>query len=171
VTHAGRAYPYTIDNGGGQRITFLGRRHAGEAEYLDVENELAAGAGPPMHVHFHQDEQLTVVSGSMGYQFEGDAARAAKVGETVKFARGVAHRFWNAGSEPLRCTGWITPPLGAEPFLAGLYAGAAAHDGRPDLFVLADLLHRYRHETRMVGLPRALRILLPLIGWLRRLKP
>ncbi|MEO5815541.1 MAG: cupin domain-containing protein [Gemmatimonadaceae bacterium] len=104
-------YPRTIDSGGGQRITLLARRHDGVREWLDVENEVGPGAGPPMHLHARQDESVTLVQGRLGYVIVGQEPRFASVGETVDFARGVAHRFWNAGDEVLRCEGHISPPM------------------------------------------------------------
>jgi hypothetical protein len=38
------------------------------------------GAGPAMHVHFKQDESLTVVSGQLGYQVLGKEPQMAGVG-------------------------------------------------------------------------------------------
>jgi quercetin dioxygenase-like cupin family protein len=38
-------------------------------------NEVQPGAGPPMHVHFKQEEGLTVVAGRLGYQLKGGPPR------------------------------------------------------------------------------------------------
>jgi hypothetical protein len=43
------SYPHTIDNGGGERLTFLRRVQGPHGERLEVENTVAPGAGPPMH--------------------------------------------------------------------------------------------------------------------------
>jgi quercetin dioxygenase-like cupin family protein len=57
------SYPHTIDNGGGERLTFLRRVQGPHGERLEVENTVAPGAGPPMHTHRYQTEALTVVQG------------------------------------------------------------------------------------------------------------
>ena len=57
-------YPYTIDNGAGERITFEGRT----GDRLEVSNVVTPGVGPIMHVHHHQTEALTVRQGRLGYQ-------------------------------------------------------------------------------------------------------
>ena len=101
------AYPHTIDDGAGERLTFLRRVPGARGDRLEVENVVAPGAGPPMHVHHHQEEALTVVEGRMGYERPGGPPRFAGPGETVAFAAGDAHRFWNAGDGPLRCTGHV----------------------------------------------------------------
>lgn len=53
-------YPHTIENGAGERLTFLRRVTGPRGDRLEGENLVAPGAGPPMHVHFHQDEVFTV---------------------------------------------------------------------------------------------------------------
>lgn len=164
-------YPRTIDSGGGQRITLLARRHDGAREWLDVENEVAPRAGPPMHVHLGQDESVTVVHGRLGYVLAGQQPQFAGAGETVTFPRGVAHRFWNAGDDVLRCTGRISPPLRFEYFMTALYRSTAEHGGkRPGLFDLAFLLHHFESENAMVGLPAPLRKgLLPMLRTIGKL--
>ena len=61
---AGR-YPYTIDNGGGERLTFSEVRSDGQGEYQEATNSVSPGSGPPMHVHHLQEESLTVERGTM----------------------------------------------------------------------------------------------------------
>ncbi len=57
-------YPRTIENGAGERLTFLGLRAGAEGrQYLDVESRVAPAAGPPMHVHYLQQETITVKDG------------------------------------------------------------------------------------------------------------
>src|SRR5687768_14595041 len=98
------SYPHSIDNGAGERLTFLRRVPGPRGERVEVENIVQPGSGPPMHVHHHQDEALTVVAGRVGYERPGEQAKFAGPGETVTFTAGEAHRFWNAGTDELRCT-------------------------------------------------------------------
>jgi len=87
-----------IDNGGGELVTFLGVRTDSDGrELLEVENQVQPGSGPPMHVHHLQEESLTVQEGRIGYRVPGGPERFAGPGETVTFAPGQMHRFWNAG--------------------------------------------------------------------------
>ena len=158
TTHEPNVYPRTIDSGGGQRMTILGRRRDGPREWMDVVSEVQPGAGPPMHVHPTQDESLIVLDGKIAYVVAGREPQFAGPGETVTFPRGVAHRFWNAGDDVLRCEGNISPPLGFEYFMTALYSSTAEHGGkRPGLFDLAFLLHHFESENAMVGLPAPLR--------------
>src|SRR5262245_34523998 len=95
MTHS---YPRTIDNGAGEQLTWLGIRHDGDgSDYLEVSGIAQPGAGPPMHVHRLQAEQMTVDTGRIGYQVAGGPERSAGPGETVTFPAGQAHRWWNAG--------------------------------------------------------------------------
>ena len=147
-------YPHTIDNGAGETLTFVARESDENGEYLVAENVVQPGAGPPMHVHHYQEEALTVVSGRIGYQTQGGEEKFGEVGETVTFKPGVAHRFWAAGDEPLRCTGYIRPPDNIEYFLKSIYDSTRRSGGhRPDPFDAAWLLRRYRSEFAMTDIP------------------
>lgn len=158
-------YPHTIDNGGGERLTFIGVRHDDRGEYLEVRNEVAPGAGPPMHVHHRQEEGLTVERGTIGYQVLGEEERRAGPGETVAFAPGVAHRFWNAGDDELVCTGFVRPPENLEYFLGEIFASMRRNGGqRPGAFDAAYLTRRYRNEFEMLAAPRPVqRVVFPVI--------
>ena len=149
-------YPHTIENGRGERITFLRRVPGPGGDRLEVENLVTPGAGPPMHVHHLQAEGLTVRQGRIGYQRPGEAERFAGPGETVEFAAGEAHRFWNAGTDDLVCAGYIQPADNAEFFLTSLYESVkASGSGRPDPFDAAFLLTRYRTEFGLLEIPAA----------------
>jgi hypothetical protein len=49
-------YPHSIENGAGERITFLRRVQDAAGERLEAENLVKPGSGPPMHVHVLQEE-------------------------------------------------------------------------------------------------------------------
>lgn len=115
-------YPHTIENGHGERLTFLRRVPTAEGEVLEVENCVQPGVGPPMHVHKNQEEALTVVHGRIGYQRKGEEPQYAGAGATVVFGPGVVHRFWNAGDDELVCTGYIKPAESIEYLLKGVFA-------------------------------------------------
>jgi quercetin dioxygenase-like cupin family protein len=164
-------YPHTIDNGAGERITFA-RKGAGTAgDRLEGENVVSPGAGPPMHVHFLQEEVLTVRQGRMGYQKLGESARYAGPGETVAFGPGEAHKFWNAGDGDLRCTGHIQPVHNVEYFLTEMFASMKGHGGgRPGLFDVAFLATRYRSEYAVLEIPSPVqRLVFPVLVFAGRL--
>jgi mannose-6-phosphate isomerase-like protein (cupin superfamily) len=162
MTHT---YPRTIDNGAGERITFLRRVPGTVGERLEGENVVTPGAGPPLHVHYFQEEVFTVQEGMIGYQRTGEPARFAGPGETVVFKPGEVHRFWNAGEGDLRCIGHVEPADNVEYFLTALFESSSRHKGgRPGLFDIAFLASRYRDEFAMVEIPTAVqRFLFPAV--------
>ena len=171
------SYPHTIDNGGGERLTFVALRRDDQGEYLEVRNSVDPGAGPPMHVHHLQEEGLTVEQGTIGYQRTGQAEQTAGPGESVSFPAGDGHRFWNAGDEELVCSGHIRPPDNVEYYLTEIFASMKRNGGeRPGLFDAAYLSHRYRSEFETLEVPAPVRRLLfpviagvgRLLGWHRR---
>lgn len=164
-------YPHTIENGQGETLTFSRVQVEPDGDKLLVDNVVAPGFGPPMHVHWQQDESLTVVRGRIGYQIQGQAEQFADAGATVLFERGVAHRFWNAGAEPLRCTGWNKPANSIVFYLSSVYA-AQVKSGKlqPETFDAAYLLTRYASEYDMLEIPRFVRkVILPATYRLGRL--
>lgn len=149
-----RDYPYTIDNGAGEWLTFARRVAGPGGERVEGSVLAAPGAGPPMHVHFLQDEAFTVVAGILGYQVAGQEPALARAGETILFRAGEPHRFWNAGTGELHCTACIDPAGNAEFFLESLFSSQKTSGGRrPALFDLAYLTHRYRSEYRVMLVP------------------
>ena len=164
-----KSYPRTIDNGAGERLTFV--RRLQDPDRLEVENVVAPGGGPPMHVHHHQDEALTVEQGRIAYQRPGEPPRFAERGETVVFKRGEVHRFWNPGPEELRCTGYIQPAGNVEYFLTAIYASQREGGGsRPGPFEAAFLSRRFRSEFAMTEIPAPVqRLVFPLLTIVGRL--
>ncbi len=147
-------YPHTIHNYTGEELTFHSVVEEDGVPKMIVYNKVQPGAGPVFHVHFKQDESLTVLKGRMGYQVDGDQEKFLQEGESVLFKRGQMHRFWNAGQDLLECKGWIKPANSLDYFLTGLYA-SMDKAGKPegDPFDSAYLVHRYRSEYDVKVIP------------------
>ena len=104
-----------------------------------------------MHIHHMQTESMTVDAGRVGVQIAGEPEFFRGPGETVTFAPGVEHRFWNAGEDELVMTGEVYPPHNLEYFLTQVFASTKAHGGRPGAFdgaFLHDPLPRRVHADR-----------------------
>lgn len=146
--------PITISNIHGEELTFerISKDEKGR-DILVGTNKVSPKAGPPMHVHWLQDECLTVTQGKIGYQVLGQEPKYAGVGETVLFEAGVAHKFWNAGDTMLHCDAWVTPPNNIIYFLKEIYESTNRNNGRPGTFDAAYLLNRYRAEFKMYEIP------------------
>jgi quercetin dioxygenase-like cupin family protein len=145
--------PHTISTVTGEKLTFLRIYTKDGIEYLEGENEVQPNAGPPMHVHYKQDESLTVVSGKIGYQEPGGEKKYAGPGETVLFKTGVAHKFWNAGNDVLYCKALASPAGNLVYFLSQIYRSINENKGRPAMYDAAFLLNRYKSEFGMLEIP------------------
>ncbi len=148
--------PVTIENGHGEKLTFLRVVTNGETETIEMEGRTIPGSGPTMHTHLRQDESFTVVQGRIGYQVFGGPEQFAAVGEHIHFPAGCPHRFWNAGTDELVIKGYCSPPNNLQYFLTALYASAKANHtptGAPGFWDGAWLLTRYRSEFDMPLIP------------------
>jgi quercetin dioxygenase-like cupin family protein len=145
--------PHTIESINGEKLVFVKTFIRDGIEYLEVQNEVLPNAGPPMHVHYKQDEALTVISGNMGYQEPGGEKKYAGPGESVLFKAGVPHKFWNAGADLLTCTGYVSPAHNLVYFLSEIYRSANENNGRPGMYDAAFLLDRYKSEFGMLEIP------------------
>jgi hypothetical protein len=107
----------------------------------------------------------------MGYQSQGGEEHTAGPGESVTFAPGEAHRFWNAGDDELVCSGFARPPDNLEYYLTEIYASMRRNGGkRPGLFDAAYLSRRYKPEFEMLTIPRPVqRMLFPVVVAVGRL--
>jgi quercetin dioxygenase-like cupin family protein len=158
-------YPYTIDNGLGESLTFKGLTQGPNGVRVEADGVAQPGAGPPMHVHYLQEEAARVVRGRLGYQVFGGQPRFAGPGELVVWPAGTPHKWWNAGSDELQLTGWCSPPHNVEFFLSTLFSSTKANRGRrPGLFDAAFLVTRYRSEFALLEMPAVVRrIIIPIV--------
>lgn len=147
-------YPHTIDNGAGERLTFSRRVSGVNGDRIEGENLVSPGSGPPMHVHYFENEGFTILEGRIGFQIAGEPPQFAEEGESIAFPAGVPHRFWNAGDRPLRCAAYIEPVGNVEYFLGALFASQKQNGGhRPNLLDAAYLMRRYRYEFGYFAVP------------------
>ena len=61
-------YPHTIENSFGEKLIFKRVQPEPDGDPIIGENFVVPGVGPPMHVHWPQDEGFTVVRGKIGNQ-------------------------------------------------------------------------------------------------------
>jgi quercetin dioxygenase-like cupin family protein len=146
--------PHTIENGLGEKIIFKEIIHESDGDKVLIEGYCQPKGGPAMHVHYKQDEALTVVSGKMGYQVLGEDPVYLITGQTATFLRNQPHRFWNAGDDELEISSWVKPANSIIFFLSTLYASQKkSGSSRPEAFDGAYLMVRYKSEYGLPELP------------------
>ena len=165
-----KSYPYTIDNGNGEQLTFNGVVRSPDGDMAEADGVARPGAGPPMHVHYLQEEAARVVSGRLAYQILGQEPKFVGPGGLVVWPAGTPHKWWNAGETDLRMTGWCKPPHNIEFYLSAVFASIREHGGRPGLFDAAFLMTRYRSEFAMLEVPAPVRhLIFPVLYLLGRM--
>jgi len=146
--------PHTIDSGLGEKIIFKEIIKEPDGDRVIIEGYCEPKSGPTMHVHFKQDEALTVVKGKLACQILGHEPVYYSVGQTAAFIRHTPHRFWNAGEDELVINGWVKPANSIIFFLTTLYAALKKSGGeRPEAFDAAYLITRYKREYGLPELP------------------
>ncbi|MFC4436576.1 MULTISPECIES: cupin domain-containing protein [Natrialbaceae] len=112
----------------GERVTFLRRGDDTDGEL--VELELVAepfAAGPPEHVHDHQEEFFEILAGSVTGTLDGEPFTVS-AGESFVVSAGTPHGWWNDRNEALRARVEVRPALEIAEFLETVYGLAA--DGK-----------------------------------------
>jgi quercetin dioxygenase-like cupin family protein len=131
----------TIQGPAGGPLTFKARGEQTGGALTAIENVIAPGEGPPVHVHPHEDEFWWVIEGTLGFLI-GDERSQAPAGTFVFVPRTVPHAFRNVGTGPARILVMFTPS-GMERFFETFAtlpggAGAFATAGREaDMTVVA----------------------------------
>ena len=109
-----KIYPYAIDNGHLEQVTFTGITHGVDGDRLVGEGCAQPGAAAPMHVHYLQDETFRVIAGPPGAPGDGSGAAGLRPGRGRRVARrhgpqvverrrrGVAHGRCDCSAAELR---------------------------------------------------------------------
>jgi mannose-6-phosphate isomerase-like protein (cupin superfamily) len=109
--------------------------------------------GPPMHVHFVEDEEGYVTSGTLSYVVNGREGRA-RAGESTTIPMGAPHRWWNAGEDLLAFHGVAKPAVDLDRYLQAIFDVInAGPPGRPPLFYLAHVALRHRRTQAVLVMP------------------
>lgn len=98
--------------GGPIDIGLHGDRTSGR--FTALENVVAPGQGPPLHLHEAQDESWYVIEGALRFRIEDEIVEAPP-GSWAWVPRGVRHCFQAIGDGPARILVMFTP-AGMEPF-------------------------------------------------------
>ena len=138
----------------GERLT-LRRVKRGAEVWLEMKGSLPSRSqGPPLHIHFVEDEEIHVTSGTLSAVIDGRQISIAP-GGSASIARGSVHRWWNDGSEPLELEGYARPVVDLDRYFQAVFEIMnAGPPGRPPLFYLAHAALRHRHTQAVLVMPR-----------------
>jgi mannose-6-phosphate isomerase-like protein (cupin superfamily) len=144
----------------GERLA-IRRVKNGDEVWLELKGTLPPRQqGPPMHIHFAEDEEGRIASGTLSAVLNGRRL-TANSGESISIPRGAPHRWWNDGDELLVFEGRARPLVDLDRYLQAIFevmnAGPA---GQPSMFYIAHLALRHRHTQSVLILPRPIQTLL-----------
>ena len=137
----------------GERITFLATSADTDGEAVVIETIVQPkGCVAAAHVHPSQTERFAVVSGRLGLK-AGGKKQTLDAGQFVTVEPGTAHRFWNAGEEPVRFVCEVRPALQFESLIETMFAlaadGKTNRKGMPNLLRLAVIANAHFDTVRL----------------------
>lgn len=144
----------------GERLVLTRIVRGGEV-WLELKGSLPPHReGPPLHIHFAEDEVGHVTSGTLSAVVDGRRITAGP-GESASLPRGSAHRWWNGGDEPLVFSGEARPLVDLDRYLQAVFEVMnAGPEGRPPLFYMAHVALRHRRTQAVLIMPRPIQAVL-----------
>ncbi len=104
----------------GERLV-LRRVLRGDEVWLELKGSLPPHCeGPPLHIHFAEDEEGHVTAGTLSAVVDGHRINAGP-GESAKLPRGSTHRWWNEGDELLEFVGYARPVVDLDRYLQAVF--------------------------------------------------
>lgn len=145
-------------NKNGEELIITKSSSETNGEITEFEGKEQPGIGPPMHIHFKQEEMVEVLTGKMRVKTK-EKEFSLGPGESYTFEPGEAHRFWNEGTDLLHYRGYVKPAGNYEYFIEQIYKSAnEANDDKPSPFDAAFLLTKYKSEMDMLVIPKPVKI-------------
>ena len=137
----------------GERVTFLATSADTDGDAVVIETIVQPGGFvAAAHVHPAQSEGFAVAAGQLGLKV-GRKKITLGPGEVATVEAGTAHRFWNAGEEPVRFVCEVRPALQFESLLETMFALAAAgktgRKGMPNPLRLAVIAKAHFDTVRL----------------------
>ena len=88
---------------------------------LEIRGSLPAHSmGPPLHIHFLEDEEGLVKAGTLS-AVVGERRVDAGPGQSVHLPRGIPHRWWNEGDTELVFVGRARPVEDLDRYLQAVF--------------------------------------------------
>jgi quercetin dioxygenase-like cupin family protein len=142
----------------GERITFLATSKDTDGEAVVIETVVQPdGFVAAAHVHPSQTERFAVAEGTLGLKVEGKEM-TLEAGDVAIVEQGQAHKFWNAGDEPVKFVCEVRPALQFESLLETMFSlaadGKTNKKGMPNPLRLAVIAKRH-FDTVQLPFPPA----------------
>ena len=128
-------------------------------EFIEIEGTMRAhSAGPPIHVHPHQEETYRVMSGTADVFLDG-RWHQVRVGESLTVPKGAPHTIKNEHDEDVTAMNWHRPAARFEEFSRTFHRLATS--GRikslppkdPSSLIYAAMLFTEYEDTQIVVKP------------------
>ena len=148
----------TIENTAtGERLTFLATSADTDGEAVVVETLVqSGGAVAAAHVHPAQSERFAVAEGTLALKV-GHEQLTLRPGEVAIVEAGTAHKFWNAGDEPVMFHCVVSPALQFESLIESMFGlardGKTNRKGMPNPVRMAAIARAHRDVIRLPGIP------------------
>ena len=144
----------------GERLS-LRRVTQGDQVWLELKGSLPPHReGPPMHIHFAEDEEGRINAGTLSAIVNG-TRKTFKAGESTTILRGLPHRWWNAGDDNLVFQGYAKPLVDLDRYLQAIFEVMnAGPEGRPSLFYIAHVALRHRRTQAVLLMPQPVQAVL-----------
>jgi mannose-6-phosphate isomerase-like protein (cupin superfamily) len=147
-------------NKNGETLTITKSATETNGQITEFEGTDEPGIGPPMHVHFKQEEMVRVTKGKMRVKTLTKEFSLTEGREYI-FSPGEAHQFWNEGDQTLHYSGHVKPSNNYEYFIKQVYQSSnEANDDKPGPFDAAFLLTKYKSEMDMLVIPKPVKLIL-----------
>ncbi|MEO8680736.1 MAG: cupin domain-containing protein [Vicinamibacterales bacterium] len=146
--------PLRLENKHTGEVLELARRKENGEIVLELRGTLGPhGEGPPLHTHHFEDEMGTVTRGTLSALVGGQRVNTGP-GQAAMLPKGVPHRWWNEGDEPLAFSGYARPVVDLDRYLQAAFEVInASPKGRPSLIYFAHLVLRHRHTQSVFIMP------------------
>lgn len=133
----------------GSRTVFRATAASTQGAYVEVEQTFRPHSPkPPNHLHPHQDEHFTVLSGLL-HAIVGEDERDLGPGDVLDVPRGTPHQMWGAADEPTVVVWRTTPALRTDQFYCDLWSAAAETDFQPDVVRAYQVTLDYAEEFQL----------------------
>lgn len=130
-------------------------------EFIEIEGTMRAhSAGPPVHVHPHQEETYRVMSGTADVFLDG-RWHQVRAGESLTVPRGAPHTIKNEHDEDVTAMNWHQPAARFEEFSRTFHRLATSGKIKslppkdPSSLIYAAMLFTEFEDTQVVVKPPA----------------